>query len=42
LKKEFASLHTETSRNVLRFYQSRKMEGASNSEDRRLPQLHSQ
>ena len=41
LRNEFASLHAETSKDVLRFYQSRKSERAVNSESRRLPQLHS-
>jgi len=41
LRKEFASLHAETSKDVLRFYQSRKTARAVNSENRRLPQLHS-
>jgi uncharacterized protein (DUF2336 family) len=41
LRKEFASLSPQTSQSVLRFYQSRKMAAAVNSEDRRLPQLHS-
>jgi uncharacterized protein (DUF2336 family) len=41
LRKEFASLHAETSKDVLRFYQSRKSERVVNSENRRLPQLHS-
>ena len=41
LRKEFAGLHAETSRNVLRFYQSRRMARAADSAERRLPQLHS-
>jgi uncharacterized protein (DUF2336 family) len=40
LRKEFASLNAETSRSVLRFYQSRKIAAATSFEDRRLPQLH--
>jgi uncharacterized protein (DUF2336 family) len=37
---EFARLNTETSRSVLRFYQSRKNASAVESDQRRLPQLH--
>ena len=40
LREEFASLNTETSRDVLRFYQSRKNAAAIESDQRRLPQLH--
>jgi uncharacterized protein (DUF2336 family) len=42
LKEEFARLTAETSRSVLRFYQSRKSTAAAVSEMRRLPQLHVQ
>jgi uncharacterized protein (DUF2336 family) len=42
LQEEFARLNTETSRSVLRFYQSRKSAAATVSEPRRLPQLHGQ
>jgi uncharacterized protein (DUF2336 family) len=41
MKREFAGLNIETSRSVLRTYQSRKQAVAADSEDRRLPQLHS-
>src|ERR1700682_6506673 len=40
MKNEFAGLNTETSRSVLRFYQSRKNAAAVESDRRRLPQLH--
>ena len=40
MREEFAGLNTETSRSVLRFYQSRKNAAAADSEQRRLPQLH--
>jgi hypothetical protein len=40
LREEFASLNTETSRSVLRFYQSRKNAAAIESDQRRFPQLH--
>ena len=40
LKREFAGLNIETSRNVLRTYQSRKQAVAADSDQRRLPQLH--
>ena len=40
LREEFASLNTETSRDVLKFYQSRKNAAAIESDQRRLPQLH--
>jgi hypothetical protein len=36
-KEEFARLNAETSRSVLRFYQSRKSASAAASESRRLP-----
>ncbi len=42
MREDFARLNNETSRSVLRFYQSRKKAAADDSEDRRLPQLHSQ
>jgi uncharacterized protein (DUF2336 family) len=41
MKQEFGRLNTETSRSVLEFYKSRKSAAAADSEDRRLPQLHS-
>ena len=41
MREEFASLNTETSRSVLRFYQKRKNAAAVESDERRLPQLHS-
>ncbi|HLX14349.1 MAG TPA: DUF2336 domain-containing protein [Bradyrhizobium sp.] len=41
LRDEFARLDAATSRSVLRTYQSRKQAGAADSDDRRLPQLHS-
>jgi uncharacterized protein (DUF2336 family) len=41
MKQEFGRLNTETSRSVLEFYKSRKTAAAADSEDRRLPQLHS-
>ncbi len=40
MREEFVSLNTETSRSVLRFYQSRKNAAAAGSDPRRLPQLH--
>ena len=42
MKREFADLNIETSRNVLKTYQSRKLATAADSRDRRLPQLHGQ
>jgi uncharacterized protein (DUF2336 family) len=39
-REEFARLNTETSRSILRFYQSRKDAAAAESDQRRLPQLH--
>jgi uncharacterized protein (DUF2336 family) len=39
MKREFAGLNVETSRSVLRAYQSRKQAVAADSDDRRLPQL---
>jgi uncharacterized protein (DUF2336 family) len=39
-KDEFASLNHETSRSVLKLYQSRKSEAAAALDQRRLPQLH--
>jgi uncharacterized protein (DUF2336 family) len=39
LREEFASLNTETSRSVLRLYQSRKDAAAIESDQRRFPQL---
>jgi uncharacterized protein (DUF2336 family) len=41
VKREFEELNIETSRSVLRAYQSRKQAVAAESDDRRLPQLHS-
>jgi len=40
MREEFARLNTETSRSVLRFYQSRKNAAAVESDQRRLPQLY--
>ena len=40
MREDFARLNTETSRSVLRFYQSRKNAAAVESDQRRLPQLH--
>ena len=40
MKREFAGLNIETSRSVLRAYQSRKQAVAAETDDRRLPQLH--
>ena len=40
MKREFDRLNVETSRSVLRTYQSRKQAVAADSDDRRLPQLH--
>lgn len=40
MREEFAHLNLETSRSVLRFYQSRKDAAAVESDQRRLPQLH--
>ena len=40
MRDEFVRLNIETSRNVLRFYRSRKDAAALDSEQRRLPQLH--
>ena len=41
MRREFAGLNIETSRSVLRTYQSRKLAVAADAGDRRLPQLHS-
>ncbi len=41
LKKQFALLNVQTSRDVLAFYQSRKQATSAELERRRLPQLHS-
>jgi uncharacterized protein (DUF2336 family) len=40
MKQEFAGLNVETSRSVLKTYQSRKQAAAAETDDRRLPQLH--
>ena len=40
MREEFVRLNTETSRSVLRFYQSRKDAVAAESDQRHLPQLH--
>jgi uncharacterized protein (DUF2336 family) len=40
MKREFAYLNIETSRSVLKTYQSRKLATAADSGERRLPQLH--
>src|ERR1700737_3472311 len=42
MREEFARLNTETSRSVLKFYQSRKSAAAADSKLRHLPQLHTQ
>jgi len=39
-KDEFARLNHETSRSVLKLYQSRKCAAGTDSDSRRLPQLH--
>jgi hypothetical protein len=39
MKREFAGLNIETSRSVLKTYQSRRQAVAADSEDRRLPQF---
>src|SRR6202045_113580 len=41
MRREFAGLNIETSRSVLRTYQSRKLAVAADAGERRLPQLHS-
>ena len=41
MKHEFARLNSKTSQEVLNFYQLRKQAVAVESEQRRLPQLHS-
>jgi hypothetical protein len=40
MREEYARINTETSRSVLRLYQSRKNAAAAESDQRRLPQLH--
>jgi uncharacterized protein (DUF2336 family) len=40
MREEFAALSIDTSRSVLRHYQSRKSAGAAELDQRRLPQLH--
>ena len=40
MREEFARLNHETSRSVLKFYQSRKSSADADSGQRRLPQLH--
>lgn len=42
LKEEFERLEAGTAKNVLKFYRSRKSAAATETEDRRLPQLHGQ
>jgi uncharacterized protein (DUF2336 family) len=42
MKREFTGLNIETSRSVLKLYQSRRQAVAADSGERRLPQLHSQ
>jgi uncharacterized protein (DUF2336 family) len=42
LRREFAGLDVETSRSVLKLYQSRKHAAATDSCERRLPQLYAQ
>jgi hypothetical protein len=41
-KAEFSRLNPETSRSVLKAYQSRRQALAAETDDRRLPQLHVQ
>jgi uncharacterized protein (DUF2336 family) len=40
IKEEFEGLNAETSQSVLRFYQTRKVAAAADSDQRYLPQLH--
>jgi hypothetical protein len=40
MKSEFGRLNIETSRSVLKFYQSRKNAARADSGPRRLPPLH--
>jgi len=40
MREEYARLNIETSRSVLRLYQSRKSAAAAESDQRHLPQLH--
>jgi len=42
LEREFADLNSETSKSVLKFYQTRKRASADAASERRLPQLHAQ
>jgi len=42
LQREFADLNSETSKIVLKFYQTRKRASADPARERRLPQLHAQ
>jgi uncharacterized protein (DUF2336 family) len=42
LRKEYADLNIETSRSVLKAYQSRRHAASAESDERRLPQLHTQ
>jgi uncharacterized protein (DUF2336 family) len=42
MRREFADLNVETSRSILKTYQSRKLAVAADSGERRLPQLHNQ
>lgn len=42
MKEEYGRLNTDTSRSVLKFYQSRKDAAAAEFDQRRLPQLHTQ
>lgn len=42
LKREFVGLKVETSRSVLKAYQSRRQAAAADSDERRLPQLYTQ
>jgi hypothetical protein len=42
MRREFADLNVETSRSVLKTYQSRKHAAAADSGERRLPQLHAE
>ena len=42
LEREFADLNSETSKSVLKFYQTRRRASADAAGERRLPQLHTQ
>jgi hypothetical protein len=42
MRREFAGLNIETSKSVMKTYQSRKLAVSVDSAERRLPQLHGQ